>query len=96
MNYYCERDNETGYSCKFGPGMPEECSSCDARRIPLDEKPSNWVCASEPVVAANSASANSAMPKFCPYHKSGAQCIWGLRGCCKESLPCEVRAELRQ
>ena len=39
---------------------------------------------------------NRVMPKFCPYHKSGAQCIWGIRGCCKDCLPCEVRLELRQ
>lgn len=45
---------------------------------------------------AHSTSCNSAMAKFCPHHKSGAQCVWGLRGFCKKYSPCEVRAELRQ
>jgi hypothetical protein len=47
------------------------------------------------LAALPSTSDNNAMPKFCPYHKRGAQCIWGLRGCCGD-VECTPRAELRQ
>lgn len=40
-------------------------------------------------------SPNSAITKFCPHHKRNEQCIWGLRGCCRDTA-CSVRPELRK
>jgi hypothetical protein len=37
---------------------------------------------------------NLSISKFCHYHKSGAECIWGIRGCCN-NLPCEANEKFR-
>jgi hypothetical protein len=32
---------------------------------------------------------------ICQHHKRHEQCVWGLRGCCKDS-PCEINYNLRK